>query len=160
MKKILQIALLVLMLAALLVLAPSGAMVAQAEILELPLDAFEGLPPQESGYLSDWAYEDPSISVSIETGRYEETNYMVAHVKLASYIWRWDNNAIWFLFFLYNSMKQLVFLPEAIPFLFKAFGVINLGNIILFHVLKLLYFKSKKLSRPARAKEHIFRGTT
>ena len=84
MKKILQIALLVLMLAALLVLAPSGAMVAQAEILELPLDAFEGLPPQESGYLSDWAYEDPSISVSIETGRYEETNYMVAHVKLAN----------------------------------------------------------------------------
>ena len=84
MKKILQIALLVLMLAALLVLAPSGAMVAQAEILELPLDAFEGLPPQESGYLSDWAYEDPSISVSIETGRYEETNYMLAHVKLAN----------------------------------------------------------------------------
>ena len=84
----------------------------------------------------------------------------MAHMELASYIWRWDNNAIWFLFFLYNSMKQLVFLPEAIPFLFKAFGVINLGDIILFHVLKLLYFKSKKLSRPARAKEHIFRGTT
>ncbi len=84
MKKILQIALLVLMLAALLVLVPSGAMVAQAEILELPADAYEGLPPQKSGYLSDWAYEDPSISVSIETGRYEETNYMVAHVKLAN----------------------------------------------------------------------------
>lgn len=84
MKNILRIALLALMLLALLVLVPSGAIVAQAEILELPLDATEGLAPQESGYLSDWAYEDPSISVSIETGRYEETNYMVARVKLAN----------------------------------------------------------------------------
>ena len=84
MKNILRIALLALMLLDLLVLVPSGAIVAQAEILELPLDATEGLAPQESGYLSDWAYEDPSISVSIETGRYEETNYMVARVKLAN----------------------------------------------------------------------------
>lgn len=84
MKTILRIALLALMLLSLLVLVPSGAIVAQAEILELPLDATEGLAPQESGYLSDWAYEDPSISVSIETGRYEETNYMVARVKLAN----------------------------------------------------------------------------
>ena len=84
MKNLLRIAFLVLMLAALLVLLPSGAMVAQAEILELPLDATEGLPPQADGYLSDWAYEDPSISVSIETGRYEETNYMVARVKLVN----------------------------------------------------------------------------
>lgn len=84
MKSTLRIALIVLMLLALVVLVPSGAIVAQAEVIEYKLDAKTGLKPQKDGYLSDWEYEDPSISVKIETGRIYDTNYMVGHVKLAN----------------------------------------------------------------------------
>lgn len=84
MKSTLRIVLIVLMLLALVILVPSGAIVAQAEVIEYKLDDQKALKPQEDGYLSDWEYEDPSISVKIEKGRIYETNYMVAHVKLAN----------------------------------------------------------------------------
>ena len=84
MKSVLRLIAVLLMLASLLVLIPSGAIVAQAEILEYGLEVTKGLEPQAEGYLSDWEYEDPSISVKIETGRIYDTNYMVAHVKLAN----------------------------------------------------------------------------
>ena len=84
MKSVLRLIAVLLMLASLLVLIPSGAIVAQAEILEYGLEVTKGLEPQADGYLSDWEYEDPSISVKIETGRIYDTNYMVAHVKLAN----------------------------------------------------------------------------
>lgn len=82
--KYLRIALIVLMLACMLVLTPSGAIVAQAEVIELGLTDKKGLPPQKDCYLSDREYVDPSISVKIESGRVDETNYLVARVKIAN----------------------------------------------------------------------------
>lgn len=84
MKSILRLIAILLMLACLLVLVPSGAIVAQAEILEYDLTTKEVVAPQKDGYIEEWAYEDPSISVRIETGRIYDTNYMVARVKLAN----------------------------------------------------------------------------
>lgn len=88
MKNILRIALLIAMLLSLLVLVPSGAIVADAEIIELPMDMKEGIKsaiaPWPQYYKSDWEYEDPSIHITIEPGRVENTNYLVARVKIAS----------------------------------------------------------------------------
>ena len=56
------------------------------------------------------------------------------HVQLAGYIWWRNHDAIRLLFLIHYSMKQLIFLPEAIPLLLKAFRVINLGNVIFFHI--------------------------
>lgn len=76
------------MLLAMLVLIPSGVITAEAEIIELPLDMKQGIKnaiaPNPAGYASDWEYEDPSISVKIQQGRYLDTNYLAARVKIAS----------------------------------------------------------------------------
>ena len=84
MKHILRMIAILLALACLLVLIPSGTIVAQAEIIEFDLADKKGLPAQAEGYLSDWEYQDPSISVKIETGRIYDTNYMYAYVKIAN----------------------------------------------------------------------------
>lgn len=84
MKRVLRFVAILLLLISLLVLVPSGNIVAMAEIIEIPLEDKVGLVPQPDGYLSDWEYQDPSISVKIEKGRIYETNYLVAHVKLAN----------------------------------------------------------------------------
>jgi hypothetical protein len=84
MKRLLRVIAILLMLASLLVLVPSGAIVAQAEVIELELTAKAGQKPLPEGYLSDWEYEDPSISVKIEKGRIYETDYVVARVKLTN----------------------------------------------------------------------------
>lgn len=85
MKHILRIIAILLALACLLVLIPSGTIVAQAEIIEFELKDKKGLPLQKDGYdLEAMTYEDPSISVKIETGRVDDTNYMVARVKIAN----------------------------------------------------------------------------
>ncbi len=83
MKHIIRIAAILLMLAGLLVLIPTS--VASAEIIEYDLKDKKGVPLQADGYdLENMTYEDPSITVKITTGRYEETNYMVAYVKVAN----------------------------------------------------------------------------
>lgn len=84
MKTFLRAGLIVLMLLCLLVLVPSGTVIALGEVVELPLDAQKGMEPLPEGYLSSREYEDPSITVQIESGRLYETNYLVAHVKLAN----------------------------------------------------------------------------
>ena len=86
MKNVLRAVLLALMLLCMLVLVPSGAIIAHAEIIDIPLDVKPAdlIEPLAEGYLSDWEYEDPSISVRIEKGRIYETNYMVAYVKIAN----------------------------------------------------------------------------
>lgn len=85
MKHMLRIIAILLALACLLVLIPSGTIVAQAEIIEYELDTKKGLPLQEDGYnLDEMTYEDPSISVRIEKGRIYDTNYVVAWVKVAN----------------------------------------------------------------------------
>ena len=85
MKHIIRIAAILLMLALLLVLVPSSANIAMAEIIEYDLKDKKGVPLQQDGYdLENMTYEDPSITVQITTGRFEETNYMVAYVKVAN----------------------------------------------------------------------------
>ena len=83
MKHIIRIAAILLMLACLLVLIPTS--VASAEIIEYDLKDKKGVELQKDGYdLENMTYEDPSITVKITTGRFEETNYMVAYVKVAN----------------------------------------------------------------------------
>ena len=85
MKHILRIVAILLMMALLLVLIPSSAIVAGAEIIEYKLTDKKGVPLQKDGYdLENMAYEDPSVTVKLTTGRFEETNYMVAYVKVAN----------------------------------------------------------------------------
>ena len=88
MKNILRSALLILMLLSLLILVPSGAIVAEAEVVDLPLDMKEGIKaaiaPWPQYYVSDWEYEDPSLHIKIDQGRVNDTNYLVAHVTVAS----------------------------------------------------------------------------
>ena len=81
-----RIGLIVLMLLAVLLLVPSGAIVASAEILEIPVDVNEKTltAPWPDCYVSDMEYEDPSISVKIEKGRAFDTNYLVARVRIAT----------------------------------------------------------------------------
>ena len=88
MKNILRSALLILMLLSLLILVPSGAIVAEAEVVNLPLDMKAGIKaaiaPYPQYYVSDWEYEDPSLHIKIDHGRVNDTNYLVAHVTVAS----------------------------------------------------------------------------
>lgn len=97
MKIALKLTIVVLLLLAFLFVIPSSAFLGFAEvseenIIEIPLDAEARLKsnpglipvPRESSYLSDTEYKDPSISVSISTGRWIDTDYMVARVKIAN----------------------------------------------------------------------------
>ena len=83
MKHIIRIVAILLMLCCLVMLIPTS--VASAEIIEYTLKDKKGVPLQADGYdLENMTYEDPSITVKITTGRFEETNYMVAYVKVAN----------------------------------------------------------------------------
>ena len=86
MKNVLRALLLALLLLCILLLVPAGALVGEAEIIEIPLDAkaSDMIAPLPEGYLSDLEYQDPSISVRIEKGRYCDTDYVVAYVKIAN----------------------------------------------------------------------------
>ncbi|MBQ6959834.1 MAG: phosphodiester glycosidase family protein [Clostridia bacterium] len=86
MKNVLRAMALALLLLSLLLLVPSGALVGQAEIIELPIDAKKDdlIAPYDQCYLSDWEYEDPSISVKIEEGRMYDTTYLAARIKIAN----------------------------------------------------------------------------
>ncbi len=84
MKKLICSLLIALMLFGILLAVPSGAMVAEAEIIEIPLEAKGGIPPYLDCYKSDFTYEDPSISVTITTGRMYDSDYRVAHIKIAN----------------------------------------------------------------------------
>ncbi len=84
-----------LLLLALLLLAflvPSGTVLYDAlgesvalpeGVAPIPLDAPAGMPIDDRFYLDDTRYEDPSLSIAIERGRYLETDYLVARVQLA-----------------------------------------------------------------------------
>lgn len=50
----------------------------------LPMDDLSyGPEPKDEGYLTDHEYADESISVKIYEGRYADTDYMYAHVKIS-----------------------------------------------------------------------------
>ena len=92
MKNILKALVIVLLLVCFLFLIPSATHVGWAEIIDIPMDAEtrltktpDAIPfPQESGRISDTEYSDPSISVSLGTGRMYDTDYMTARVKIAN----------------------------------------------------------------------------
>lgn len=49
----------------------------------LPMDTYEGGPvPRDENYLSDNEYQDESITVKIFEGRYADTDYTYAYVKI------------------------------------------------------------------------------
>ncbi|MBP3656843.1 MAG: phosphodiester glycosidase family protein [Clostridia bacterium] len=88
MKKTPYILLLAVMLLAVLLLVPSPALMEEwtpdlSKLTKIPLDAPAGYPPDPDGYLSEYAYEDPTISIRIESTRYCETTVYVARVKIA-----------------------------------------------------------------------------
>ena len=49
----------------------------------LPIDFSPGLPPDPAGYTGKLVYTDPSLTVSIETGREEDCDYWVADIRIA-----------------------------------------------------------------------------
>lgn len=74
------------LIALLLVLLLSlGCTSALAETLEsLPMDQITpGPAPKDENYLSDREYRDETISVKITEGRFADTNYVCAHVKIS-----------------------------------------------------------------------------
>ncbi len=79
----LRILLIVLMMALLLVLVPSGAIHSYAEITPLPIDEKGGIPPYDWGYTGEGRYQDESISVQIDSGRFEGTNFTTVEIKIA-----------------------------------------------------------------------------
>ncbi len=78
----LRILLIVLLLCALLFTVPSS--VSLAEIVEIPLDKNVMEPVDPANYLSQNEYKDESLHIVIETGRYLDTNYMTAKIKVAN----------------------------------------------------------------------------
>lgn len=81
---IVRIVLIILLLAMLLLLLPSSAIHSYAEILTLPIDETGGIPPYDWGYTSEDSYEDKSISVKINYGRYLDTDWTTVMVQLAN----------------------------------------------------------------------------
>ncbi len=79
----LRILVIAILMALLMVLVPSGAIYSYAEITPLPIDEKGGIPPYDWGYTSDESYEDESISVNIEHGRFEDTNWTSVRIKIA-----------------------------------------------------------------------------
>lgn len=51
---------------------------------ELPIDFSGGCVPKKENYISETEYLDPTIHVTIETGRYMECDYWVANITIAS----------------------------------------------------------------------------
>lgn len=78
MKKLAALFLLMMML------LPIFAAAETMELEPLPMDNFTiGPRPKDENYLSDTEYADESISVKIYRGRYADSDYVYAHVKIA-----------------------------------------------------------------------------
>ena len=70
--------------ALLLCLMMLPAALAESAFETLPMDqVYVGQPPKDANYISDYEYVDESISVKIYEGRYADTDYMYAHVKIS-----------------------------------------------------------------------------
>ena len=62
----------------------SAALAEETTLLPLPMDsASAGPAPKDECYVSDTEYVDESISVKIYEGRYADTDYMYAHIKIS-----------------------------------------------------------------------------
>jgi len=76
MKKVLSLFLLMLMILT--------SAVAETALEPLPMDQVTvGPAPKDANYISDTEYVDDSISVKIYEGRYADTDYLYAHVKIS-----------------------------------------------------------------------------
>ena len=56
---------------------------AAEDVYSLPVDFTPGAKPLPSNYLSETEYQDPSLHVTIETGRKDECDYWVARIKIS-----------------------------------------------------------------------------
>lgn len=87
MKRALLVLLTLLFLAGFLILVPSGSL---AEVISIPVDKDPELGACESCYIYEEGnpdpvgYEDPTLSIHISRGFFNETSYVVARVKVAS----------------------------------------------------------------------------
>ena len=54
------------------------------DVYALPIDFTGGYEPLASGFISRTEYEDPTIHVRVESGRYQECDYWLARIKIAS----------------------------------------------------------------------------
>lgn len=67
--------------ALLLILCCAGA---SAELAPLPMDSIApGPAPRDENYLSETEYADESIQVKLYEGRYADTDYVYAHIKIS-----------------------------------------------------------------------------
>ena len=79
MKNALRIMLSLTLIAALLL--PAAAL---ADIIEIAPDVIKCPEPRKDGLVDEMTYEDPSISVRIETGKMFDSKYFAAHIKIAN----------------------------------------------------------------------------
>ena len=80
--RVLRIILIALFISAIMVLAPSFAIHSYAQVIPLPIDESGGVPPHKWGFQGDSGYEDPSVSVAIEHGRFEGTNWTAVRISI------------------------------------------------------------------------------
>jgi exopolysaccharide biosynthesis protein len=67
-----------------LLLAILSTTAAAQGLAPLPMDTYDGGPaPSDSAYLSDTQYKDDSMEADIYTGRYADTDYTYAYVKIS-----------------------------------------------------------------------------
>lgn len=85
--KVFKIVLLAAMLLALMLLAPSPALMEAwqpdaTKVAPIAMDATQGYAPQEDAY-TEHGYEDPTIKLTLETDRFCETPMHIARVRIA-----------------------------------------------------------------------------
>ncbi|HHT08367.1 MAG: phosphodiester glycosidase family protein [Christensenellales bacterium] len=80
--RFLRLFVIALLIALVLVLLPAPGIHSYAEIVTLPIDETGGVPPYDWGYEGDSGYKDPSISVSMERGRFEGSNWIAVKIQL------------------------------------------------------------------------------
>ncbi len=72
----------ILMVVLMCFLVPSEIIIAGAEIVPIPIDE-KSVPAPDEKYYTEDGYEDPSIKVTFEWGRAYESDYVIAHIKIA-----------------------------------------------------------------------------
>lgn len=78
--------LLMIMILLLVMLVPSPALTEgmnAAEVIPIPIDAPQAYPVDESYYVSEMEYKDPTLHIVIEKDVYMETEVWIARVKIA-----------------------------------------------------------------------------
>lgn len=82
MKRTLLILLLVAAVISIALFVPSE--IALCEIINIPDDKSKMDDVKEEYYISDTEYQDPSLHITLERGKYEDTNYLVIRITVAN----------------------------------------------------------------------------